>query len=138
MGDDCEKFGVWPGTYDHVYKNKWLERFLEALEGADEWLETTTVSDYIAAHAPLGRVYLPTASYAEMMEWALPTAASAEFKACLEETEKMPDGERFRRFLHGGIWRNFLSKYPESNQMQKLMCAVSRRWQELSRGPVSG
>ena len=30
MGDDCEKFGVWPGTYDHVYKNGWLERFLKS------------------------------------------------------------------------------------------------------------
>jgi hypothetical protein len=132
MGDDCEKFGVWPGTYDHVYKNGWLKRFLEALEGAGDWLETTTVSDYIASHAPLGRVYLPTASYAEMMEWALPAATSAELRACLDETEKMPSGERFRRFLQGGFWRNFLSKYPESNQVQKLVCAVSRRWQELS------
>ena len=132
VGDDCEKFGVWPGTYAHVYQDGWLERFLKALEGAGEWLETTTVSDYIASHAPLGRVYLPTASYAEMMEWALPAATSAELKACLDETEKMPDGERFRRFLQGGFWRNFLSKYPESNQIQKLMSAVSRRWHELS------
>jgi alpha-amylase len=67
-----------------------------------------------------------------MMEWALPTATSAELRACLDETEKMPDGERFRRFLQAGFWRNFLSKYPESNQIQKLMSAVSRRWQELS------
>ena len=132
VGDDCEKFGVWPGTYAHVYESGWLERFLEALEGASEWLETTTVSDYITSHAPLGRVYLPTASYAEMMEWALPTATSVELKACLDETENMPDGERFRRFLQGGFWRNFLSKYPESNQIQKLMSAVSRRWQQLS------
>ncbi len=132
MGDDCEKFGVWPGTYDHVYKNGWLERFLESLEGAAGWLETTTLADYIASHAPLGRVYLPTASYAEMTEWALPTAAYAELRACLDETEKMPSGERFRRFLQGGFWRNFLSKYPESNQIQKLMCSLSRRWQELS------
>jgi alpha-amylase len=44
----------------------------------------------------------------------------------------MPDGERLRRFLQGGFWRNFLSKYPESNQIQKLMSALSRRWQELS------
>jgi len=132
VGDDCEKFGVWPGTYAHVYESGWLERFLEALEGAGEWLETTTVSDYIASHAPLGRVYLPTASYAEMMEWALPTATAVELKACLDETENMPDGERFRRFLQGGFWRNFLSKYPESNQIQKLMSAVSRRWQQLS------
>jgi alpha-amylase len=132
VGDDCEKFGVWPGTFDHVYRNGWLQRFLEAVEEAGEWLETTTVSDYIASHAPLGRVYLPTASYAEMMEWALPTATSAELRACLDETEKMPDGERFRRFLQGGFWRNFLSKYPESNQIQKLMSAVSRRWKELN------
>ena len=132
MGDDTEKFGVWPGTYAHVYQNGWLKRFLEALEASGEWLETTTISDYIASHPPLGRIYLPTASYAEMMEWALPTASCAELQACLQETEKMRDGERFRRFLQGGFWRNFLSKYPESNQMQKLICGVSRRWQELS------
>jgi alpha-amylase len=132
MGDDCEKFGVWPGTYDHVYKNGWLKRFLEALEGAGEWLETTTLSDYVASHAPLGRVYLPTASYPEMMEWALPTPASVELRACLDEIDKMPSAERFRRFVRGGLWRNFLSKYPESNQIQKMVSALSRRWQELS------
>jgi alpha-amylase len=139
MGDDCEKFGVWPGTYDHVYKNGWLKRFLQALEDAGEWLETTTISDYIDSHAPLGRIYLPTASYAEMMEWALPPVPSAELRSCLEESEKMPSGELFRRFLRGGLWRNFLSKYPESNQIQKFMFSLSRRWQELSQsGPADG
>jgi alpha-amylase len=44
----------------------------------------------------------------------------------------MPSGERFRRFLQGGFWRNFLSKYPESNQIQKLMFSLSRRWHTLS------
>ena len=57
MGDDCEKFGVWPGTYDHVYKNGWLERFLQALEGCQDWLETTTVADYLSSH-PAGRAHL--------------------------------------------------------------------------------
>jgi alpha-amylase len=132
VGDDCEKLGVWPGTYAHVYQNGWLERFLQALEGANEWLQTCTISDYMASHAPLGRVYLPTASYAEMMEWALPTATLTELKACLDETNRIPDGEHFRRFLQGGFWRNFLSKYPESNQIQKLSSAVSRRWQQLN------
>ncbi len=132
MGDDCEKFGAWPGTYDHCYKDGWLERFLKALEGAGEWLETTTASAYLAAHEPLGRVYLPTASYAEMMEWALPARASGQYKACLEETERMTQGERFRRFLRGGLWQNFLSKYSEANQLHKLMLEVSRRWQETS------
>jgi alpha-amylase len=132
VGDDCEKFGVWPGTYAHVYENGWLEKFLNAVEKESDWLETTTVSDYMASHPPIGRVYLPTASYAEMMEWALPAAAFMDLKACLDETESMRNGERFRRFLQGGFWRNFLSKYPESNHIQKLMCATSRRWHALS------
>jgi hypothetical protein len=131
MGDDCEKFGVWPGTYDHVYKNRWLERFFQAVEESQDWLETTTVGDYLAAHPPVGRIYLPTASYAEMMEWSLPPAASADFKACMEECQRMPNGERFQRFMLGGLWRNFLTKYQESNHIQKQMLSVSHRLQKL-------
>jgi alpha-amylase len=131
MGDDCEKFGVWPGTYDHVYKNGWLERFFKALEGSQDWLETTTVADYLRTHAAVGRIYLPTASYAEMMEWSLPPAASADFKACMEESEHIPNGARFQRFLRGGLWRNFLTRYPESNHIQKQMLIVSQRLHKL-------
>ncbi len=127
MGDDCEKFGVWPGTYDHVYKNGWLERFFRALEGSQDWLQTVTVGDYLSAHPAVGRIYLPTASYAEMMEWSLPPQASVEFKACLEESEHMPNGARFQSFLRGGLWRNFMTKYAESNNIQKQMLRVSHR-----------
>ena len=35
--------------------------------------EDLTPSEYIASHVPLGRADLPSASYAEMMEWVLPT-----------------------------------------------------------------
>jgi len=132
MGDDCEKFGVWPGTYEHVYKNGWLQRFLGAVEECRDWLETTTVSDYLSARPALGRIYLPTASYSEMMEWALPATSSADFKACLEEIDHLPNGNRFHRFFRGGMWRNFLSKYPEANQIQKQMLALSHRLQKLN------
>jgi 4-alpha-glucanotransferase len=132
MGDDCEKFGVWPGTYDHVFKNGWLERFLQTLEGCQDWLETTTVADYLSSHPAVGRIYLPTASYAEMMEWSLPPTASTDFKACLEESEHMPNGQRFQRFLRGGLWRNFLAKYAESNRIQKQALGISHRLQTLS------
>lgn len=138
VGDDCEKFGVWPGTYEHVFKNGWLERFLRTLEESQDWLETTTVADYLASHPPVGRIYLPTASYAEMMEWSLPTAASSDFKACLEESEHIPNGKRFQRFLHGGMWRNFFAKYAESNRMQKQALRVSHRMQKLSENVESG
>ncbi len=138
MGDDCEKFGVWPGTYDHVYKNGWLERFLQALEGCQDWLEITTIADYLSSHPAVGRIYLPTASYAEMMEWSLPPEASTDFKACWEESEHIPNGERFQRFLRGGLWRNFLTKYAESNRIQKQALGVSHRLQKLSSSAENG
>ncbi len=131
-GDDAEKFGVWPGTHELCYQAGWLERFFQAIENAGDWLETTTLSAFMAAHKPLGRVYLPTASYPEMMEWALPARACGEFKQCLEETESMPGGERFRKFLLGGTWQGFLSKYPESHQIHKSMLEVSRRFHEAA------
>ncbi len=130
-GDDAEKFGIWPGTHDLCYTRGWLERFFEAIENADDWLETTTISTFMTKHKPLGRVYLPTASYPEMMEWALPTRACEEFKQCLEETEQMASGERFRKFLLGGTWQGFLGKYPESNQIHKLMLVISHRFHQV-------
>ena len=132
VGDDCEKFGVWPGTFEHCYTKGWLKRFLETIEGACGWLKTTTLSDFLESNPSLGRIYLPTASYEEMMQWALPMPASAEFKRCLDDCEHIPNGERFRRFLLGGLWRNFLSKYPESNQIHKLMLETNRRLLNLS------
>src|SRR5208337_1626245 len=53
-GDDCEKFGVWPGTYEHVYKNGWLEKFFLAVESNQGWLENTTVANYLHSHPPVG------------------------------------------------------------------------------------
>jgi 4-alpha-glucanotransferase len=129
-GDDAEKFGIWPGTYDLCYKRGWLEQFFQAIENAGDWLETSTVSAFMAAHRPLGRVYLPTASYPEMMEWSLPARACEEFMQCLAETERMDSGERFRKFLLGGTWQGFLGKYSESNQIHKLMLEVSRRFHQ--------
>ncbi len=133
-GDDAEKFGIWPGTYDLCYTRGWLEKFFEAIENAGDWLETTTLSAFMAANKPLGRVYLPTASYPEMMEWALPARACEEFMQCLEETERMPSGERFRKFLLGGTWQGFLGKYAESNQIHKLMLETSRRFHKAETG----
>jgi len=129
MGDDLEKFGVWPGTYVHCYTNGWLENFFSALEKNGDWLETATPGDAVAAHSPLGRADLPTASYTEMMEWALPTAARARFHALTEEFASRPEA---LPFLRGGIWRNFFTKYPESNLLHKKMLHVSEKVRRLA------
>ena len=124
MGDDCEKFGVWPGTYKHCYEGGWLEEFFRALESHSDWLRLMPLGEYLVSRPPLGRVYLPTASYTELMEWALPTPARLTLERAESQSEKL--GE-FARFLRGGYWRNFLSKYPEANHLHKRVLQVSSR-----------
>ncbi len=129
MGDDCEKFGVWPGTWEHCYRNGWLEHFFTALEANGDWLATTPPGEYVSTHPPLGRAELPTASYNEMMEWALPTAVRHRFHAAVEEFASRPD---IQVFLRGGFWRNFLSKYAETNLLHKKMLYVSSQIRRLA------
>jgi 4-alpha-glucanotransferase len=124
FGDDMEKFGVWPGTYEHCYVDGWLEDFFTALEENSSWLKTITPSEYISTHLPLGRADLPTASYAEMMEWVLPTKVRQRYCAFQKEFAGRPD---LLAFLRGGAWRGFFRKYPESNLMHKKMLRVSAR-----------
>ena len=128
MGDDLEKFGVWPGTYNHCYLDGWLERFVAALEANQDWLETTPPGESVSSRPALGRADLPTCSYAEMMEWALPTSARLRFQALEREFSGRED---VRLFLRGGFWRNFLTKYPEANLMHKKMLLVSKKLRAL-------
>jgi len=127
MADDGEKFGIWPGTHDLVYKQNWLEEFFSELEKNRKWIKTFTFREYIAEFPPKGRIYLPTGSYSQMMEWVLPTKARKEFADIRREIEKLPQSERYARFLKGGFWRNFFVKYTESNWMQKKMFLVSSK-----------
>jgi alpha-amylase len=101
FADDGEKFGLWPGTNKWVYRDGWLKNFFAALEANKEWINTSTFSEHINRSKPTGRIYLPCASYREMLEWS------------------------------GGFFRNFLVKYPEANNMHKKMFLISRRLEEL-------
>jgi len=124
MGDDMEKFGVWPGTNAHCYKDGWLENFFTALEENSSWLRVSTPAEYLADHSPLGRADLPTASYTEMMEWVLPTRVRQRYHAVQKEFAGRPE---ILSFLRGGSWRGFFRKYAESNLLHKKMLRVSAR-----------
>jgi 4-alpha-glucanotransferase len=108
--DDGEKFGAWPGTYDHVYRDGWLDRFFDRLV-ATPWLRMATFADVLDTLPASDRVYLPTASYREMGEWALPAAAAAVLEQVRHDLGS-GDGE-LASLLRGGFWRGFLVKYPE-------------------------
>lgn len=125
--DDGEKFGVWPNTYDHVYTNRWLEDFLKALSDNADWINILHFRDVLDRIPPLGLTYLPDASYAEMLHWALPAHHFPLYEEFEQLLQQQGIRDRYESFFKGGFWRNFLAKYPEANMMHKKMLYVSRR-----------
>jgi 4-alpha-glucanotransferase len=137
FADDGEKFGVWPNTYRHVYQDKWLERFFSLLEQNRDWINIIHFSDALRMFKPLGKIYLPTASYSEMMHWSLfPSTFQAyeDFEEYLKSKDMYQD---VHVFVRGGFWRNFLAKYTEVNDMHKKMLRVSNKiWKLSARGKL--
>lgn len=131
FGDDGEKFGTWPDTKQHVYENGWLRQFFEALSNNQDWIQTATLADALDNSEPAGRVYLPEGSYREMTEWALPTPKQLEYEQLSREMEGDERWPRIKQFVRGGYWRNFKTKYAETNEMYARMMMVSSRLNEL-------
>lgn len=111
-GDDGEKFGAWPTTYDEVYTRGWLQTFFEHLVLNQDWLKTISLSDQLSRTNVRRRIHLPSASYPELMEWSLPV--NSERRAVSERNGAT------------GFWRLFLSKYPESGQLYARMLSISK------------
>jgi hypothetical protein len=128
--DDIEKFGIWPETFEWVYEKGWLRRFIEAVL-ASPGIEVMTYRDFHARQRTCGIVYLPTASYIEMNEWTLPAPAAEVYQHLVEASQQAGRYDTDKPFLRGGIWRNFMSRYPESNWMHKRMLALSARLADL-------
>ncbi len=108
FGDDGEKFGVWPDTYEWVYDKGWLGDFFSALTEEQSWVRQLLPGEILQQRAPAGQAYIPCRSYKEMGEWARvdPDSAAGD-----------PPGH----------WRNFLVKYPEVHDFYRRMCSTSRR-----------
>ncbi|MBI4246173.1 MAG: DUF1926 domain-containing protein, partial [Candidatus Rokubacteria bacterium] len=126
--DDGEKFGVWPGTHGHVYGDGWLDRFFDRVL-ATSWLRMATFADVIDGTRATDRVYLPTASYREMGEWALATPAGRRLVAARRALAQCGDGSEFQDLLPGGFWRSFLVKYPEIGDTYWKMLRLSEALQ---------
>ena len=138
FGDDGEKFGTWPDTKQYVYDEGWLRRFFDVLIENQDWIDTCTLAAAVDAVPPVGKVYLPDASYREMTEWSLPVEQQLEYEDLAHELDADERWPRLQRFVRGGFWRNFKVKYPESNEMYSRMMMVSRRLAQAERDGVSG
>lgn len=125
--DDGEKFGAWPGTHQRVHKDGWLEQFFNAIAQAD-FIQTATLEDAWIFQKPARRIYIPGGSYPEMSEWAFDAPAARRF---VQARNKL--GEDLEALVTAPLWRNFFSKYPESNALHKRMLIVS---DELARRSI--
>lgn len=127
MGDDGEKFGSWPGTNEYCWRSEekrgWVDEFFTALEENSDWLHTTPLGEFAGNYPALGRIYIPTSSYIEMTEWALPPQKSYVFGKLLHQLEE-EHRDNILQFMRGGFWRNFLVRYPEANNQHKKMLRV--------------
>ena len=127
MGDDGEKFGSWPDTGDYCWgsalQKGWMDEFFNALEEQSDWLHMTLLGEHSRNYPALGRIYIPSSSYIEMTEWALPPKKSYLFGNLLHQLEE-EHRDNILQFMRGGFWRNFLVRYPEANNQHKKMLRV--------------
>ena len=75
---------------------------------------------------------MPTSSYVEMGEWALPPDESLAFTAALHAAQRAHKPEA--RWLRGAFWRNFQVRYREINDLHKQMLRTSAKVDELPDG----
>jgi 4-alpha-glucanotransferase len=122
--DDGEKFGLWPHTYEWVYEKGWLREFLDGIKGSDK-IECMHFSDYFDSEKPLGLAYLPEVSYYEMGEWSLNPNDAALIESVKHHTASSFGAVNADKFVKGGIWKNFFSKYEEANRIHKKTLRLS-------------
>ncbi|MCK4809492.1 MAG: DUF1926 domain-containing protein [Candidatus Omnitrophica bacterium] len=125
--DDGEKFGLWPSTYDWVYKKGWLKNFFSLLSENTETIETITAAEAVNKFKSKGIVYLPTASYEEMGEWVLEPAGYTVYENLQNYLKKDSQCQQYQDFVRGGFFRNFYRKYPRLNYMHKRMLFLSEK-----------
>lgn len=129
--DDGEKFGLWPGSYEWVYTKGWLERFLTHLDTAPN-VRWAHFGEFARNVLPNGLAYLPSVSYPEMGEWALTGAKALAIYAVKKTLKEQCLENEAAWFVKGGIWQNFLVKYPEANRMHKRSLGLAQKARMLN------
>ncbi len=130
MFDDGEKMGGWPDTYEWVYgkdgNNGWLYNFINEAKYNDDYSSNISFelpSDILKgdkfADSSRVPVYLPVSSYREMGEWTLSVNQRRDYEEIKAQNPSAP--------LSGGIWHNFLTRYPEANLHHKRMLNLSHK-----------
>ncbi len=128
--DDAEKFGVWPETFQWVWTEGYLRRLFEAFSRESSWLRIASMKEIREERSPTGIAILPNASYPEMMEWALSPNNALALHKLLDTLAGYGLKEAAMAFVRGGIFEQFLSKYPDSRRLYHRMLLANRLFSE--------
>ena len=92
---------MWPGTFKWVIEQGWLRRFFDAMLKVSNEIEIVPLSHALDSYPPNGLVYLPTATYQEMMEWSLLAPQGRYYEELVKRAKTEHDWDRKRAFLRG-------------------------------------
>ncbi len=113
-----EQLGDWYDSHKRCYDECWLQGLLDGIQDNGEWLEPTHPSRYVRTTGPNRKVYFPCVAHEDMMRWALPPERQAEYDDLKHECLRF---NGCASFVAGGFFRQFLTKYPESNLLYSKM-----------------
>ncbi|MCK4515817.1 MAG: DUF1926 domain-containing protein, partial [Spirochaetaceae bacterium] len=97
-------------------RNAWLEDLLDLLVENQEWVDVVLPSQQLKEFQPRTRGYFQSAAYEEMMYWSL----TPERQEAYEGLRRRFADDRDSNIL-GGHFRQFLTRYGESNLMYAKM-----------------
>lgn len=103
---------------DGLLKGDWLDSFIRKAQENASWLQATTPGQYLREYPPVERLYVPSLSSMDMMGWALAPEVRGRY---LEARRRSFSETDAARFLVGGHFRQFLTRYPEAWLMYAKM-----------------
>ncbi|MFP4643265.1 MAG: alpha-amylase/4-alpha-glucanotransferase domain-containing protein [Spirochaetales bacterium] len=102
------------------YDDRWIERFVKLVQENSDWLSPTTPWRYSRRSRERKRYYFPATSYEEMTLWSLHPERQQDLLSLKERINADAPRER-SVFLSGGFFRQFLTRYIESNLLYAKM-----------------
>ncbi|TFH05388.1 MAG: DUF1926 domain-containing protein, partial [Spirochaetales bacterium] len=95
---------------------QWADRFLALLDERSDEIEAVLPSQVIRESRPRARSYFPSASYGELL-----SVSATDEKKKMADSIRSRFGDASDPYLYGGCFRQFLTRYGESNLMYAKM-----------------
>jgi hypothetical protein len=121
LGSKSETHRRAPTMPKRGYTKNWLEMFLCLINERSDTIIPTSPGRYLRQVSPRRKIYFPTTRYSEMMGWLFTPNDRGKATDIMKKSKTYPDS---RQCVSAGLFRHFLTRYPESNLMYAKMMYV--------------